>query len=150
MEIDELFCKRYPEYSVNGKPLSPYFDVFEEGYEQAEKEYEEQIEHLREERNYFQEKCEDIELNYYCDHKGGCKVQELEKENAELREEVNILDNCNRLGDVITEAYKEQLTKATKFLNEFMRISKASDEDFEHDYSELIGETEQFLKEIEK
>ena len=37
MEIEELFCKRYPEYSVNGKiPLSPYFDVFEEGYEQAE------------------------------------------------------------------------------------------------------------------
>ena len=36
MEIEELFCKRYPEYSVNGRPLSPYFDVFEEGYEQAE------------------------------------------------------------------------------------------------------------------
>ena len=41
MEIEELFCKRYPEYSVNGKPLHPYFDVFEEGYEQAEKENEE-------------------------------------------------------------------------------------------------------------
>ena len=34
-----------------------------------------------------------------------------------------------------------------EFLNEFMRISKASDEDFEHDYSELIAEAEQFLKE---
>ena len=41
MEIEELFCKRYPEYSVNGKPLHPYFDVFEEGYEQAENKYEE-------------------------------------------------------------------------------------------------------------
>lgn len=29
---------------------------------------------------------------------------------------------------------------------EFMRISKASDEGFEHDYSELIGETEKVLK----
>lgn len=46
---------------------------------------EQQIEHLREERNYFQEKCEDIELNYYCDHKGVCKAQELEKEIAELK-----------------------------------------------------------------
>ena len=27
---------------------------------------------------------------------------------------------------------------------------QASDEDFEHDYSELIGETEQFLKDLEK
>ena len=44
----------------------------------------------------------------------------------------------------------EKLTKAREFLNEFMRISKASDEVFEHDYSELIGATEQFLKEIEK
>lgn len=47
MEIEELFCKRYPEYSVNGKPLHPYFDVFEEGYEQAEKEYEQQIEKMK-------------------------------------------------------------------------------------------------------
>ena len=43
-----------------------------------------QLEHLREERNYFQETCEDIELNYYCDHKGVCKAQELEKEKCEL------------------------------------------------------------------
>ena len=40
----------------------------------------------------------------------------------------------------------EQLNKAKELLNEFMRISKASDEDFEHDYSELIGATEQFIK----
>ena len=45
---------------------------------------EQQIEQLREERNYFQETCEDIELNYYCDHKGVCKAQELEKEKCEL------------------------------------------------------------------
>lgn len=44
----------------------------------------------------------------------------------------------------------EQFTKAKELLNEFMRISKASDEDFEHDYSELIGETEQFIKDLEK
>lgn len=47
MEIEELFCKRYPEYSVNGKPLHPYFDVFEEGYEQAEKENAELKEELK-------------------------------------------------------------------------------------------------------
>ena len=44
----------------------------------------------------------------------------------------------------------EQLTNAKELLNEFMRISKASDEDFEHDYSELIGDAEQFLSEVEK
>ena len=41
-------------------------------------------------------------------------------------------------------------TKATELLNEFMRISKASDEDFEHDYSELIAKAEAFLKEVDK
>ena len=51
---------------------------------------------------------------------------------------------------VKTKSIEEQLAKATELLNEFMRISKASDEDFEHDYSELIRVTEQFLKEIEK
>jgi hypothetical protein len=44
------------------------------------------------------------------------RLTELEKENAELKEQVNILDNCDRLGDVITEAYKEQLTKAKELL----------------------------------
>ena len=38
MNEEELFCKLFPEYAVNGKPLSPYFDLFESGYEQVEKE----------------------------------------------------------------------------------------------------------------
>lgn len=42
----------------------------------------------------------------------------------------------------------EIISKAKELLNEFMRISKASDEDFEHDYSELIEAAEQFLKEV--
>ncbi len=40
MNEEELFCKQFPEYVVNGKPLSPYFDLFESGYEQAENRYE--------------------------------------------------------------------------------------------------------------
>jgi hypothetical protein len=43
-----------------------------------------------------------------------------------------------------------QLTNAKELLNEFMRISKASDEDFERDYSGLIEQAEQFLSEVEK
>ena len=83
------------------------------------------------------------------------KIAELEQENAELKAEI---ENDR---DLPTVAYmqgaenqkkkdEKQLIKAKDLLNEFMRISKASDEDFEHDYSELIGATEQFLKETEK
>ena len=48
------------------------------------------------------------------------QIAELEKENAELKEKVNILDNCDRLGDMITEAYKDQLTKAKEIIREFV------------------------------
>ena len=86
------------------------------------------------------------------------KAQTILKENAELKDY-----RLNTMAKEQTEMskyalnlehklgwYDTQLTKAKELLNEFMRISKASDEDFEHDYSELIGETEQFIKEIEK
>ena len=67
---------------------------------------------------------------------------ELEKKNAELKER---LAEVNLNGNIVLR----ELTKAIELLNEFMRISKASDEDFEHDYSELIGDTEQFIKDSE-
>ncbi len=46
---------------------------------------------VRNERNLFQERCEDILENYYCDHK--CKCADLEKENAELKEKLKP-ENC--------------------------------------------------------
>ena len=104
-----------------------------------------------------------------CNCKDDCfLVKELEKENAELKlsckiqvdsafelleEKENTIHTLNVLHNEAVRKYGEVsdlLTKAKELLNEFMRISKASDEDFEHDYSELIGETEQFLSEVEK
>lgn len=71
------------------------------------------------------------------------KIKELVRKNDRLEKDFRI---CEKNADT----YYDQLTKAKELLNEFMRISKASDEDFEHDYSELIGETEQFIKDLEK
>lgn len=74
------------------------------------------------------------------------------KENEELRE-IN-KGYCRSRDRLVSmgfpnfkdcKEYADQLTKAKELLNEFMRISKASDEDFEHDYSELIEEVEQFI-----
>jgi predicted nuclease with TOPRIM domain len=67
----------------------------------------------------------------------------LTEENAELKETITKINN------VITETFSK-LIKAKELLNEFMRISKASDEDFEHDYTELIAEAEQFISEVKK
>lgn len=65
-----------------------------------------------------------------------------------LAHESNVLRESYNNSEMNLASVSEQLAKAKKLLNEFMRISKASDEDFEHDYSELIGETETFLKEV--
>lgn len=78
---------------------------------------------------------------------------ELEKENAELKEQLN--KDCDSAwydGFNCSEKVRlEQLTKAENLLNEFMRISKASVEEFEQDYSELIAEAEQFINsEVQK
>ena len=80
-------------------------------------------------------------------------IKELQEENAELKEKENTVHTLDILHKEAVRKYGEvndQLTKAKELLNEFMRIGKASDEDFEHDYSELIEETEQFLSEVEK
>ena len=45
---------------------------------------------------------------------------------------------------------KEKLEQAKEIINEFMRISVASVEEYEPEFTELIGQAEQFLKEIEK
>lgn len=98
----------------------------------------------------------------------------LEEENVELKDQVSFLkDNlrvarkdredlqldvakglkefvkdypATALRYLANEKYVELFDKAKELLNEFMRINKASDEDFEHDYSELIGQTETFLQ----
>ena len=86
------------------------------------------------------------------------RIAELEKENAELKVDYEVL-SCS-VGDFeklqdkleaeqrVNNVLSDNLSKAKEIINEFMRISKASDDDFEHDYSELIGEAEQFLKEV--
>jgi predicted RNase H-like nuclease (RuvC/YqgF family) len=71
------------------------------------------------------------------------KFDALENENAELKKKIGIYQKG--MYEEI-EKRDKKLTKAKELLDEFMRISKASDEDFEHDYSELIGVAEQFIK----
>lgn len=45
--IDKLFKKLFPDYVVGTHNLSPYFDFFESGFEQAEQKLDEAIEILK-------------------------------------------------------------------------------------------------------
>lgn len=87
MNEEELFCKLFPEYAVNGKPLSPYFDLFERGYEEAENRIEE-LEKACEETQELLDK--QIDATY-----------KLDKENAELKK------NCEDLKEFYEMEYFE-------------------------------------------
>ena len=93
-----------------------------------------------------------------CDNCGfiDCENFQRQRKSVPCSQYISYKDRLKRLDkefNVIANEYgkaESKLTKAKEFLNEFMRISKAIDEDFDPDYSELIGETDQFLKEVEK
>ena len=109
MNEEELFCKLFPEYAVNGKPLSPYFDLFESGYEQAEK-----------------------------------RIAELEKENAELKKQLEMSNKVYNDNLDYSHHIEEQLTKAKELLKRFIELENCT-----LDYDD-IKEAEQFLKDLEK
>ena len=82
--------------------------------------------------NYVEEFCHDIHGGYedgdlVCAGIGTALIvaRKLEKQNKELQ---------------------KQIEKMKHYLNEFMRISVASVEEFEPEFSELVGEVETFLE----
>ena len=81
MTEEELFCKLFPDYAVNGKPLSPYFDLFESGYEQAENRIEE-LEKENEELKRLKRECETslCRVEYQYNYEQLTKAKELLKE----------------------------------------------------------------------
>jgi hypothetical protein len=139
-------------------------------------ELEKQHDIVRNERNLFQERCEDILENYYCDHKCKCAEleaevkewknkadlwsktanlkdhniminKELEQENAELKKRVDNLYNSDCWAS-------EQLTKAKELLERLLITSCNSDVlNLLPNCSEVLRvrvEAEQFLSEVEK
>ena len=110
------------------------------------KKLEKQHDIVRDERNLFQERCEDILANYYCDHK--CKCVDLEKENAELNNFIiqSKKDGISPINALIIKNLENQLTKAKELLKQWLQTSKASG----CDNINIVSDTEQFISEVEK
>ena len=80
--------------------------------------------------------------------------EELERENAELKEQCLILADCNTCHSTCSEI-KKQLTKAKEIIKDYMTIVKGahtavcgvSEENRTINVSKLNKEAEQFLKE---
>lgn len=100
MNEEELFCKLFPEYVVNGKPLSPYFDLFESGYEQAENRFAE--------LKAFKEKCKFNVSDIF-------KDIETEKQLTKAKE---IIKNLMVFAEMDDREYEEEYKEAEQFLSE--------------------------------
>ena len=77
-------------------------------------------------------------------------IQELEKENAELKEQCSILADCNTCHSSCKNEnaeMKEQLTKAKELIKEMLSILPK--ENIEGVY-EITEKAEQFIREVEK
>ena len=151
MNEEELFCKLFPEYVVNGKPLSPYFDLFESGYEQSEK----RISELEKENAEAKERIKTLE--YRCENIKDTDTMELvalQKENAQLKEANETLATMNDNMWVELEKKRaesqgitnklHQLIKAKKIIEKLISLNRK-----EWIYSDVREEAEQFLKDSE-
>ena len=175
MNEEELFCKLFPEYVVNGKPLSPYFDLFESGYEQSEKRIDELEAEVKEWKDKADLWCKTANLK---DHNIMIN-KELEKENADLKEEINkiafargILEEENaelkeelkkwkdewqeQVQKATDEGYARtlqtiQLTKAKEIIKNLLSAYISYADSFDDRDNQIVSEAEQFLNsEVEK
>lgn len=150
-ELKLNLMKKFKELNVAEytTKYGDYYGLMFAGADIATKELQGELD-CQKNRNKFCYSCANAEDRCFR-NEIGCpcqKYKSYKEENAELKARNKWYSEqvCNK---ECAEVWGN-LTKAKELLNEFMRISKASDEDFEHDYSELIGETEQFLSEMEK
>jgi hypothetical protein len=173
MNEEELFCKLFPEYVVNGKPLSPYFDLFESGYEQLENRIDELEAEVKEWKDKADLWCKTANLK---DHNIMIN-KELEKENADLKEEINKIafargnleeENAELKGlkdvatlirannDTVTTLMQlnnmlvsksQQLTKAKEIIRKLIEAIHIWDC---KNLEQVEAEAEQFISEVEK
>lgn len=74
------------------------------------------------------------------------------KENAELKEKIEVLECDNYNANCNLNLITDQLTKAKKIIREFARLEYAdfTNGDYSNELSKVLKQAEQFLKEIEK
>lgn len=135
MTEEKYFRKHYPDVCYNGKPLSPYWDLFQDGVEFGERQSEKKIKEL--EKKNVELKAEITKKTDVNNSLVG-QVARLEIENAELK---NILTSVNCLENVYSFGKKEgmkQLAKAKQIIKDLLADNT--------DWTNKL-EAEQFLKE---
>ena len=160
MNEEELFCKLFPEYVVNGKPLSPYFDLFESGYEQAENRIAELETRCNE---LFLQTCEQAEkikeLNAEIENDRDLPaiayMQGVEKQKKKDEEELKKWKDewQEQVQKATDEGYARtlqtvQLSKSKEIIKKFLLWENDWHDKTESKY-ELLKQAEQFIKDSE-
>ena len=150
MTEEEYFRKTYPNSCYGDRPLSPYWDFFQDGVEFGERQSEKKIEELEETINKLREQ---LALRYSLED----KIKELKKENTEWekfvkdiqnRNEKNYLKVCHKLATELNRGVElaDQLTKAKEIIKGWLG-DYYSPKAFYTKRAELVEQSEQFLKE---
>lgn len=77
MTEEQIFKERFPEYCVGEKCLSPYFDLFQIGFEEGENQNKE-MQALHKEI---------VDIQNECVSKLQIEIKQLQEENARLKKE---------------------------------------------------------------
>ena len=144
MTEEEFFINNYPDSCYGDRPLSPHWDFFQDGVEFGERKSKKKIEELEAQLAISEH---DREHNDYELTEVYKKVEELEKENIELKEHhKNVCENLTNTHRNI----REQLIKAKEIIENLLGL--LPDEVLNHDYykEKYVDPAEQFLSEVEK
>ena len=151
MTEEEYFRKNCPDYCYGDKPLSPYWDLFEDGVEFGERQSEKKIADLKETNAILSESAainrKDLEYKVSVIEQRNKKITELEKENRLLGERCNqLLADKGTLTDKLDQAYallKEcaKYVKAIRNYNIYFSTKEGSDKP-----DALLADVEKFLK----
>lgn len=175
MTEEEYFRKNYPDSCYGDKPLSPYWDFFEDGVEFGERQSEKKIEELKSEltkkadtNHSLIEQMADLEsknaeLKEKLEKETNHRIQnfnkaiewkekhrELKKENAELKEQQFTLRNERNTFLAQNEQYEKDLIDFNEQLTKAKEIIKEVQgyiENIDDEGDELYDKIEQFLKE---
>lgn len=126
MTEEEYFRKTYPDSCYGDKPLSPYWDFFQDGVEFGERQSEQKIEELKHNKKTV------VHLSDCLEEKMKERIEELETRCTEL-----FLQN---------NEFAERFEKSTEIIKGLLSCCR----NYPQENAEKMEQAEQFIREIEK
>lgn len=108
MTEEQIFKNLFPEYCVGEKCLSPYFDLFQIGFEEGEKQNEELKEQIADLKNY----CCEVSKYLHDNSVARPDASAYKKRDALLIKEFKL---CEKWGD-LKMTKEERLSKAKEII----------------------------------